>query len=318
MNITRRLQRGRTIIELMIAIAISTMIMLGITTIYSASTNSARSAVQQGAMSEDGALSLHLIGQAIKRANYGEIIGTDFVANNQTLFDFPGIRACKNGRFNNPAAGDFSCNTVAGAPDSLMIQFQGDAVAATTQLPTTNCVGSTGVLTQISAQDHPGFLQEVPLVSNVYEVISGNLSCSGNGSAFQTLAGNIEEFKVYFGYDNDAADQALNGQTTISPSAHQIVDADFVRTKDASFAGRDRTAWDFVVSVHVCVVARTRERGTSVQTTVSYESCPENPSQVVSSGTTKTANDATVRKTYKNVFAVRANATASPAIRLKP
>ncbi len=311
-------QSGRTLIELMVAIAISSIIILGISAVYSASTKSARSATQLGAMNEDGALSLHLIGQAIKRSGYGEIVGTDFVAENQTLFDFPNIRACKSGTFVDPTAGNFDCTPVAGGPDTLAVQFQGDSVISSAQRQTRNCVGGNPVLTPISNTSHPAYLTDVPLVINVYAIANGTLGCSGNGSAFQAMAGNIEEFKVFFGYDEGAANDSLAGKTNIAPGASTIVDADFVRTKDASFVGKENSAWDFVVSVHLCAVAKTRDGGTSVLTTGAYEGCPDTPAQALANGPAKTATDGAIRKQYRQVFTVRSQATQSPAIRVGP
>jgi type IV pilus assembly protein PilW len=311
-------QAGRTLIELMIAIAISTIIILGISALYSASTKSARSATQLGSINEDGALSLHLIGQAIKRAGYGEIIGTDFIPTNQTLFAFPNIRACKSGTFVDAPNGDFSCTTVTGGADTLAVQFQGESVASAAQRQTRNCSGNDPVMTQITNTSHPANLTMVPLVINVYAIAQGTLTCSGNGSAAQAMAGNIEEFKVFFGYDEASANDSLVGRTNIAPAASAIVDADFIRTKDASFIGRENSAWDFVVSVHLCVIAKTRDGGTSVQTSGAYEACPTSATEVVSNGASKTATDGAIRKQYRQVYTVRSQATQSPAIRTVP
>jgi Type IV Pilus-assembly protein W/Prokaryotic N-terminal methylation motif len=310
-------QIGRTLIELMIAIAISVVIVLGISALYSASTRSTRAATQLGAMNEDGALSLHLIGQSIKRAGYGEIVGTDFVPNDQTLFAFANIRACKNGRFVSPGTNNFACTTVANSPDSLSIQFQGESIASAAQRSTLNCLGGNPVMTQIVEKDHPAYLTQVPLVRNVYEIVSGNLACSGNAQPFQSMAGNIEEFKIYFGYDDKAADDSLLGKTNISPGAANIVDADYIRTKDLSFAGRENTAWDYIVSVHICAVARTREKGTAAAGNTPYEGCPQDATQALGNGPIRTPTDAAIRKQYRQVFTVRSQATSSPSVRIK-
>jgi type IV pilus assembly protein PilW len=317
-NAGSRSQLGRTLIELMIAIAISTVIILGISALYSASTKSARSATQIGAMNEDGALSLHLIGQAIKRAGYGEIIGTDFVPLNQTLFAFPNIRACKGGTFTDAANGDFSCVTAPSGADSLAVQFQSESVVSSPQRQTRNCSGNDAVLTPITNTSHPGYLTQVPLVINVYALSGGTLTCSGNGATAQAMAGTIEEFKVFFGYDESSANDSLLGKTNIAPSATAIVDADFVRTKDASFVGRENSAWDFVVSVHLCAIAKTRDRGTSVLASSNYEACPTSASEVLTNGPTKTTTDGAIYKQYRQVYTVRSQATQSPSVRLVP
>ncbi len=312
---SKPLETGRSIIELMIAIAIASIITLGITAIYGAASKSTRSATQQGALSEDAALALHLIGQGIKRAGYGEIVGTDLAPANQTLFAFDGILACNSGSFNNPATGDFTCVAGSAIADSLLVQFQSDAIAASTQRDTRNCTGGAGIPTVINQPDHPANGASIPVVQNVYTLTGGNLTCSGNQSPGIAMASQVEEFKVFFGYDEAAADAWNSGNTLIAPSASIIVDADFIRAKQAGFRPSTVTAWNFVVSVHLCAVAKTKERGTSVDTNVQYEGCPQTPAEVVSGGVQKTATDGAVRKTYKQNYTVRANATASPAVR---
>jgi hypothetical protein len=76
------------------------------------------------------------------------------------------------------------------------------------------------------------------------------------------------------------------------------------------------SAWNYVVAVHLCTVVRTRERGTSATgSTVNYDGCPENANEVLSANLPKTANDGALRRTYRQVFTVRAQATGAPAIR---
>lgn len=312
-------QSGRTLIELMIAIAISVFIIIGISVIFSSSTQSSRAANQIGALSEDGPLAIHLMGQSIKRAGYGEIIGTNLWAYDQTLFAFPHLRACRSGNFNNAGAGDFNCVAGgAGAPDSIALQFQSDAITASSQRDSTNCVGGAAVMTTINEVSHPAYLTQVPVISNVYTLNSGNVRCSGNGSTPQAMASNIQELKIYYGYDEQAAASVLTGQATVSPSAAKIVDADMLIASDVAFAGTQYTAWDFVISAHVCAVAATKDKGTSVQTNVSYEGCPDNVAEaILGTGPTRTATDGAVRRTYRQVFTVRSRATGSPAVRQK-
>ena len=313
-------QFGRTLIELMIAMAIGVFIVLGMSALYGSAVQSTRLATQFGNMSEDTPLALHIIGQAIKRAGYGEIVGTSVAPTDQTLFAFPHLRACKSSSFANPASGDFSCGAaVAGAPDSLFVQFQSESVAAAPQRNTQDCLGANGVLTTINDETHTAYLAQVPLVSNLFTLAGSTITCSGNNAPAQSMASNVTEFRTYFGFDEAGATQALSGLTSASPGASMIVDADYIQTKQAGFVGRKESPWDFVVSVHLCSVATTQSKGTSVNAAVSYEGCPDNASQVLlPAGPTRTANDGAVRKTYRQVYTVRSKATGSPSFRAGP
>ncbi len=310
-------QRGRTIIELMVALAIALLLLLGITAIYTSSTKTGRTANGMGAMGEDASLAVFLVGQSVKRAGYGEIVGTDFVLANQTLFDFPHLRGCRNGRFNNPATGDYSC-VMGGTSDALMVQFQSDSLVASPQRDTNNCVGAAAVNQQITQSSHPAFNTNVPVVTNIFELQTEKITCSGNNSPALAMASNIEEFKLFYGFDEDAANAALVSKASIAPNASKIVDADFIRALESSFSGSDSSPWDFVIGVHVCAVAKTRDKGISTQAVQTYNGCPTNTSEVLSGvGPAKTASDGAIRKTFRQVFTVRSRATQSPSVRLE-
>ena len=304
----------------MIAMAIGVIIVLGMSALYSSAVQSTRLATQFGNMSEDTPLALHIIGQAIKRAGYGEIIGTSVSPTDQTLFAFPHLRACRSSGFIDPASGDFNCTAAAaGAPDSLFVQFQSDSIAAAPQRNSQDCLGASGVLTTISDEAHAAYLAQVPLVSNLFTLAGSTITCSGNNAPAQAMASNVKEFRIYFGFDEVAATQALSGLTSASPGASTIVDADYIQTKQAGFAGRKISAWDFVVSVHLCSVATTQSKGTSVATAVSYEGCPDDAGQVLlPAGPTRSASDGAVRKTYRQVYTIRSKATGSPSFRAGP
>jgi type IV pilus assembly protein PilW len=317
MKTNQNLQKGRTIIELMVALAIALLLLLGITAIYSSSTKTGRTANGMGAMGEDTSLALLIMGQSVKRAGYGEIIGTDFVPVNQTLFSFPHLRGCKNGTFANPVAGDFTC-VAGGTSDTLMVQFQADSIVASPQRDTSNCVGSPSTTQQIVQAAHPALNTNVPLVRNIFALVGERITCAGNNSAALGMATNIEQFKVFYGFDSAAANAALGNKSSISPLAGQIFDADMITALATSFAGKDLSPWDFVVSVHVCAVAKTRDKGLTTKTaTTTHVGCPTNTTEVLSgTGTAIAATDGAIRKTYNQVFTVRSRATQSPAVRI--
>jgi type IV pilus assembly protein PilW len=310
-------QAGRTIVELMVALAIALLLLLGITAIYSSSTKGGRLATGMGAMGEDASLAVFLIGQSVKRAGYGEIVGTDFTSSNQTLFDFPHLRGCKSGAFASPSTGDYTC-VAGGTNDTLMVQFQSDSLIASAQRDTNNCVGSAATTQQISDAAHPSYKTNVPVVTNVFALGNEKLTCSGNNSTSLPMASNIEQFKVFYGFDSAAATAALSSKTSISPGASTVVDADAINALATSFVGTDKSPWDYVVAVHVCAVAKTKDKGVSTQgASQAYNGCPTNTAEVLSgTGPALTATDGAIRKTYRQVFTVRSRATQSPAVRV--
>lgn len=310
-------QSGRTLLELMIAITLSVIIALGLVIYYSSAAKVANVSHQLSALQDEAPLTALLIGQAVKRAGYGEIIGTGYVSNGQTLFDGPHLRGCKGGQFTSPAAGDFTCTPgAAGAQDALMVRFQANSVVGPDQFPTRNCVGAAAVGTPITTPTHIAVGTVVPIVQNVYSFDSNRILCSGNGSAAEVLAHDITEFRVYYGYDEDAANAALTGGFSLSPRGSTLVDADQIWARQAAFTGMPISAWDYVVSVQLCLVMRTRNPSTSVQSTgFAYTGCPESASDASNgTGPARIASDATIYRTFRQVFTVRSRATASPSV----
>lgn len=310
-------QRGRTLIELIIALSISVGILFGMSVYYETASKSARVAHQMSSLNEEAPLAMLMIGQAIKRAGYGEIIGTGYIGTGQTMFDGPHLRACRSGTFTNPAAGDFSCTAgPAGSPDALMVRFQADSVVAPDQFGTMNCAGGAAVPTPIANPAHVANGTAVPIIENIYTISFQRMLCSGNGSAPEVLAHDVVDFKVFFGYDQAGATLALAGGAGVAPLASMIVDPDFVAAAQAAFVSPTVSAWDFVVSVHACVVMKTRDAASTVISgPYAYTGCPRTPAEVASgNGPALSSSDGTIHKTFSQVFTVRSRATGSPSI----
>ena len=318
---TRRLQAGRTLLELLIAMTISIAVLLALSVYFSAASKTARVAQQVSSLNEEAPLAMLSIGQSIKRAGYGEIVGTGYVSRGQTLFDGPHLRGCRSGTFTNPAVGDFSCVAgAAGSPDALMVSFQSDSVVASDQYATRNCAGSPGVATPIADPVHVASGMPVPMVTNVFTVIGSSLSCAGNGAAQEAIGQDITEFRVFYGYDEAAVALSLAGGSGTAPSAATVVNADKIIADNVAFAGTTASAWDHVVSVHVCLVMKTRDASTSVSgTAFAYTGCPTTPTEVVNgTGPARTSSDGAIHKTFNQVYTVRSRATGSPSISIGP
>lgn len=312
-----RHQAGRTLIELMIAMAISVVVLLGISLYYSSSSQTARAAKQMSSLHEDAPLAMLVMGSMVRRAGYGEIVGTGFNPDGQTLMAGPHLRACTRSQFVDPDAGDFNC-TGSSDSDALLVRFQAEAIVAAQQRMTPPCTSNVPTLVTITDPVHIGNGLNVPMVQSVFELFDGSLACADIGSPGQILAHDVTEFRVFFGYDQAAAALAVGGGAAAAATGARLLDANGVRAAQAAFPPGSRSAWDYVVSVHLCLVMRTRQASSSaIGGGFTYNGCPTNVAEAATGvGPSRTAADGTVHKTFHQVVTVRARATGSPSVSL--
>lgn len=313
----RRQIRGRTLIELIIAMAISVVILLGVSLYYSTAARTSRVAQQMSTLHEDAPLAMLVMGGMVRRAGYGEIVGTGFMPDGQTLMVGPHLRACKESRFTDPAAGDFTCTGTA-AGDALLVRFQADSVAASPQRQSPPCTANAPLLVTINDPAHIGNGTTVPMVQSIYQLTGSTLTCADIGGGSEVLTHDVTEFRVYFGYDRASALLATGGGASAAATGAVLMDADEIRTASASFPPGTRSAWDYVVSVHLCLVLRTRQQASSaVAGAFAYNGCPTTAAEAATGvGPAKTAADGTIHKTFNHVVTVRARATGSPSVSL--
>jgi type IV pilus assembly protein PilW len=318
-----RAQGGRTLIELMISLAIGLAITAAVSGAYLSTASTARVAGEMAGMSDTGQIAMLMIGDSIRQAGYGEIIGSDvsFGSSNidsyrtQTLFGGGAhIAGCNGARFVDDTSDTPTCAAATNANfDSLMLRFQGDTAVAPSQGRIDDCLGTQVPLEPLPA-NHIGLLRTAsrPMVQNVYFGTNNGLSCRGNGRAAATdafadaqqLAGNVEQFKVFYGFDDV---RFTDPNTTTGASIRSIRNADWLNAR----AG----AWDHVVTVHVCMVIRSDpDAGSGVSTSGSYAytSCPMTAAEASGAMPESQATDRAVRRTYNQVFTVRSRSTANP------
>jgi type IV pilus assembly protein PilW len=304
-------QQGRTLIELMVAIALGLLILLGVGTLYLSSNQTTRSATNVATAENVGQVALTLIGNSIRRSGYSEIIGTEYsgLAVNM-LYQGPTLRACRNARFvgDDPNAG---CGpTAANAPDSIGIWFQADNALAATQGATDDCVGTAPGNTAVTNANYLPRVANIRVVQNSFHIDNNNLRCRG-GADVQPLLTGVEDLKVYFGFDDFGyANPAL---IDTIPIARSVRDADFINGLTAP--SPLFSPWDYVVSITVCVLVRTEEVGVSAQgATVTYPQCPQNAAQAAGTQAiaTATATDGRVRRAYTQTFSIRSRTKPSP------
>ncbi len=308
-------QLGRTLIELLVAIALGLLILLGVGSLYLGSAQSTRVAVNVASVEESGQIALTLLGDAIRRAGYAEIVGADSNTNVRAhlLYNGPNVRGCTAANFVDANAGNFACGTAGTGPDTLAVWYQSDNVVASAQGATTDCIGNNAPTGAFANPSYVGRVPTMGLVRNVYFVNNGSLFCLGNGSNTpQALLTGVEDFKVYFGFDDDAY---ANPATWVDrPAARSIrTAADLINNFPDPSA--DISRWSFVVSVHLCVLVRTQEAGVSAQGgNVTFAQCPQTADQMrgVAAAPTTTLSDGVVRRAYTQVFAIRSNVSPVP------
>lgn len=325
-------QSGRTLIELVIAMAIGLVIVIGVSALYLSSSGLSRTSNQISTAEQAGQLALLIIGDSMKLAAYGEIIGSDFAGQGQTLMDGIHLRGCTDSRFIDPFPAyvappfpqtppDLNCTGVT-AGDALYVRYQAAPVIAvmppadTARNSLNDCGASSANQLQVldSLQLRAGAGLVRPIVTNVfqYDPVNGTLDCQGYGNAvFNTLLQNVIEFKVFYRFDDVAQSLGASGVTNAVPFGGSIRDAAFIN----GLAG-PVDPWNYVVAVMVCITVSTAEGGLSTSpTNTTATRCPATAAEAGSGlPLFATTTDGSIRRTFSQVFTIRARATPTPSI----
>lgn len=315
----RRHQRGLTLVELMIAVAINLVVVLAAAYLYLNGRQTQRAVEERSAVFENGQLALELIGREIGNSGYypahmfepGAIeprpIGAYTNPSPLVAAFNAGVFGCSNGHFKEGAC--VASDDKDFKQDGLVLNYFTDDAMNLAAGARADCQGShvdnDAAINQVragAAWKSANLPPESPLfVSNryalhrmVYSVDGGKrqlstfgLACSGNGSnGYQVLVPGIEQFRVRYGL-RDAS----------GARASQYVDAASVGGAAAIVVNdQTLTSWQRVVSIQVCVVARslteTRFRGAGDETRADCD------------GQTF-ANDGVQRRRFIQVFAVK-------------
>jgi type IV pilus assembly protein PilW len=325
---TRRPVRaaGRTLVELMISLAIGLAVTAAVATAYLSATRTARVAGELAGIADTGQVAMLLIGDAIRQAGYGEIVGSELALGaddvgayrTQTLFaEGAHLAGCAGGRF----VDDTVATPVCAPPsdvnfDALLVRFQADAMVPPAQGLVPDCLGGASPAEDLPAT-HVGVARAAarPVVQNAYYGAAGALMCRGNaralpGLAFappQQLVTDVEQFKVFYGFDDV---RHANAGTTAGATVRSLRDAAWINALPPQ-----TQPWEYVVSVHVCMVIRSAPDaggGLSTVATQTWTRCPLNAAEAAGELPTVTASDGFLRRTYSQVFTVRARSTANP------
>jgi prepilin-type N-terminal cleavage/methylation domain-containing protein len=325
-------QAGRTLIELLIAMAIGLVIVIGVSALYLSSSGISRTANQISTAEQAGQLALLLIGDSMKRAAYGEIIGSDYAGQGQTLMDGVHLAGCTGTMFTDPFPAyvvppaaqtppDLTCAAASGG-DSIYVRYQAAPVIA--QMLPADAAGMSlrdcgaSLLNQNQAlslqQLRAGAGLERPMVTNVFQrdPVNNTLDCAGygNAGAFLTLLQNVVEFRVFYRFDDAAYAAGSSGVTNAVPFGGSIRDA-----ADINLLAGAIDPWNYVVAAMVCLTVQTDEVASTSATNLTAPRCPVSAAEAETGlGLVTMTTDGRIRRTFSQVFTLRNRATPSPSI----
>lgn len=298
---SKAVQRGVTLVELMVSITIGLLIVLFVSSLYLSSRSSYRVNDDNSRMQEEGRAAMFVLGRNLMQAGFGILTLSDSGAQLQkTAFEdiavveagLGAFRACDNG-FTAPATQDFTCG--AGGKPAFEISYMVDAYDGNIGAGA-DCNGQeVKYKLDKSKQFAPGDTKRYTL--NRFYVQNGTLFCAGNGNATpQPLLGNASDLSVvdmqlrYGVHTNGAlktSDDFKNG--------YKSVDA-IMTTKAAVEAVSGQ--WKNVVRVEVCLELSGPNRVT-----------PGNQTYVNCQGQSITATDGKLHAVMNGVYTLRNNAS---------
>jgi type IV pilus assembly protein PilW len=322
----RSRQLGRSLVELMIGITVALAITSAVAAAYVGVSRTAKFSAELAGIADSGQVVMQLIGDSIRQAGYGEIVGSDLVLGasqvgsyrSQTMFaDGASVIGCSGARF----ADDTARDPVCGSPldpnfDALMVRFQAEAVIPPDQGRIDDCLGVAVPAEDLPA-DHAGRVHAAarPMVQNAYFGGGGALWCRGGGRATaatvfapaQQLVSNVEQFKVFYGFDDM---RHANPDSAPATTARSIRDAAWINALPAA-----SNPWEFVVTVHVCMVIRSDPDASakpSQRAADTYSRCPLTEAEAAGALPTVSMTDRVLRRTYAQTFTVRSRSPANP------
>ena len=273
-------QKGFSLLELMIALAIGILLLASVLMVIVNATRSGRVSDAETAMNEEGMIALGLLQQQIRLAGYSNT----FEAAGSDVKNFAGtsIRGCDNGFADAGVAfNSLTCNATAGTASNgaIAIRYEADVLNTT---PTAGGLPTNCALLGIT-RDTPSAAAgavNFALADNRYYVRSSGtdsgrpeLSCRGATSnaayaVVDPLIENIEQLRFTYGI-----------VASIDPEDRQIVTYINSEDLDTNYSGESmQDRWSRVRSVKICVLMRSAETARD-GTSQSYRDCWGNVQQ---------------------------------------
>ena len=303
----RNIALGRSLLELMISIAIGLIVIAAALAVYSASTGTSRVSESESRLNENAAITIGILQQQIRLASYSSVVGsTTYVVRKN--FDGPGVGSCTGG-FSGTATVAFAsiaCANDTTKPDSLIVRYEADTantIPVSTPAVPSSCTGETITSTRPSDATSTAVgavaLANYSLADNRYYVATGpsggpELYCVGatgvnvaGSTTFgtpQPLMEGVESMQLTFGVAG-----TTTGTITTAYMSAQDINTTFSTESDR---------WKRVLTVRVCLLMRNLEssdkfKKAAISTTSSYYDC-NNAAQTSTDGYLRRAYTSTV------------------------
>ncbi|WP_092399734.1 PilW family protein [Collimonas sp. OK412] len=295
-------QAGLSMVELLVALAIASGLLLLCTTLYLGSKASFRLNEDKRRLYQDGNDAMILMERDLRQAGFGNLASaapgttpiTDFILADGAPAQ--GLRGCEHGFVKplGPGGKDFSCSTAPGMA-AFEVRYRTDDYPDPASGAGVDCHGA-GVASNAVPPGHPAYMlaPSVTIASNHYFAAvhagsgASSLYCQGNGSNnAQPIVNNVEDMRLTYGV-------AAVGDTT----PRQFLNA----TQVTALSDDQLQNWERVVSVSLCLQLHGEiQLATGPQR---YVDC---------SGTARLAGDRRLRAVFKRVVTLRNRAAASLA-----
>jgi len=310
-------QRGLSLVELLVSLAISIVIALAAASAYLGTRSTATAMANISTLNETGKLALDMIGRDLQMAGYYPAIVSSSSTTSNMMGSFSntkntaypaynqGLFGCDGGQFN-PTTG--ACPTVvANAPDSIVINY-----FAQVELDATTFGSGFDCLRQPVSNDTSNVAGKPQYVSNRFGLVdtsytaagasptvrtvnTKSLACNGNGknpedTVYQPIFEGIEDLVFRYGANAGAGSQSPETYYTAAEvSALPTVNG--------------TNGWQRVTSVHVCVLTRSLENTRTQDkpgTLRTYTDCRGNVK-------TYAIGERALFKRFDRIFAIRNN-----------
>lgn len=306
----RERQRGRSLLELMIAIAVGLLVLGALLIVYMGTSQTGRQSTSVTRMNEDATIALNYIGSSLRMAGFS-FPRVNAPANSVSVngikiglpdsnFEGAGIRGCDNGFADVKATFDaLACAATPGSPAAFALRFEGDASNTTASgTNPTDCLSEAVTLDTPSTYDPT--LNYKLVESRFYVRVGGasgtpELSCAGNGGLVpfgtQPLMQSVEDMIVSYGVADDSVEHGVVNYVTA--------------TTIEGLPGTVDDRWGRVINVKLCLLMRSEQRDQAANGG-RYMDCAGNP---------RSSADGLMRRAYSTVFTLRNRAgfaTATP------
>ncbi len=191
-----RLQRGYTLIEILVALLISLFFLVGLFTLEQTTSRTNRNQTALVQLQDEQRLAMMLLNDVISSAGYYPNPATNTATN-----AFPAWSGSAGGETISLAAGQAigGTHTSTSSPDTIAVQYEtnnDDTII--------NCLGGTN--TSGSTQ----------VYVNTFSVSGGQLMCSLNGATSVPIVSNVENLQVFYGVRTNGGTVAGNVDTYLT------------------------------------------------------------------------------------------------------